>query len=268
MDMDPLTRKDSHALERCCCFNDFLLLKDGALVNGFQPYFLVITLNHMLASMYTKLEIIKKYEAGMWLRVIAKEYGQKLLMIGTILKQKEAIKAATPSKGITIFSSKKSNVNDEMERLLLFWIKDEEIAGDTITETIICQKASTIFYDIMCAQAEDDNGEAASSDTLAAEAFVRTFDELTVKEGYSPQQVFNCEETGLFRKTRPGQTYITMEEKKPPGHKLMKDRFAHALCANTSVDCKVKDHKVLKDMLPVIWRANEKPWVTRCLFTK
>ena len=53
--------------------------------------------------------------------------------IGTILKQKEAIKAATPSKGMTVLSSKRSHVHDEMERLLLLWIKEKELAGDTIT---------------------------------------------------------------------------------------------------------------------------------------
>ncbi|XP_068207462.1 tigger transposable element-derived protein 1-like [Palaemon carinicauda] len=152
-------------------------------------------------------------------------------MIRTILKQKEAIKAATP-KGVTVFSSKWSHVHDEMERLLLVWIKDREMAGDTITEAIICQKASTIFGDLMFAQAEADAGEGtskkeppefkaspgwfekfkrrssihsvvrhretASSPTKAAKAFVKMFDELTVREGYSPQQVFNCDETEIF----------------------------------------------------------------------
>ena len=98
----------------------------------------------------------------MWLSVITKEYGQNPSAIGTILKQKEAIKAATPSKGMTILSSKRSHVNDEMERLLLLWIKEKEIAGDTITEAVICHKASAIFGDLMEAQAEDDEGEGTS----------------------------------------------------------------------------------------------------------
>ncbi|XP_064120723.1 hypoxia up-regulated protein 1-like [Macrobrachium nipponense] len=91
----------------------------------------------------------------------------------------------------------------------------------------ICHKASTIFDDLI-AQAEDDggegtsvatpdvkasrgwfdkfhkrtgihsvvrHGEAASSDTKAAEAFSKTFDEMVIKEGYSSRQVFNCDET-------------------------------------------------------------------------
>ena len=86
----------------------------------------------------TKMEMIKKHESGMKLTAIAKEYGRNLSMIGTILKQKEAIKAATPAKGVTVLSSKRTLIHEEMERLLLLWIKDKEISGDTITELIIC----------------------------------------------------------------------------------------------------------------------------------
>ncbi|XP_068240000.1 uncharacterized protein [Palaemon carinicauda] len=56
--------------------------------------------------METKLEIVKKYESGMRLSAIAKEYSWNPFTIGTILKQKAAIKAATPSKGVTIFPTK------------------------------------------------------------------------------------------------------------------------------------------------------------------
>ncbi|XP_064092987.1 tigger transposable element-derived protein 1-like isoform X3 [Macrobrachium nipponense] len=267
-----------------------------------------------MLSMETKMEIIKKYEAGMRLSVIAKEYSRNPSTIGTILKQKEAIKAATPSKGVTIFSNKRSHVHDKMERLLLVWVEDKEIAGDTITEMAICQKASAIFGDLS-AQAEDvagegkskatpdfkashgwfekfrkrtgihsvvRHGEAASSDTKVVQAFVKTFNKMITKEGYSSQQVFNCDETGLFWKKMPSRTYITEEEKKLPGHKPMKDRLTLALCSNASGDCKVKPllvyhsetprafmaHKVLKEKLPVMWRANAKTWVTRLLFTE
>ncbi|XP_064107217.1 tigger transposable element-derived protein 1-like [Macrobrachium nipponense] len=267
-----------------------------------------------MLSMETKVEIIKKYEAGMQLSVIAKEYGRNPSTIGTILKQKEAIKAATPSKSMTILFNKRSHVHDEMERLLLVWIKDKEIAGNTITKTAICHKASAIFGDLI-AQAEDDgdegistptpdfkasrgwfekfqkqagihwvvqHGEVASLDTKAAEAFIKTLDKMTIKEGYSSQQVFNCDETGFFCKKMPRRMYIIEEEKKLPGHKPMKDRLTLALCSNASEDCKVKPllvyhsetprafkaHKALKEKLPVMWRANPKARVMRLLFTE
>ncbi|GBN62714.1 hypothetical protein AVEN_3161-1 [Araneus ventricosus] len=41
------------------------------------------------------------------------------------------------------------------------------------------------------------HGEAASSDVKAAEDYLKTFSELIEANGYIPQQVFNCDETGL-----------------------------------------------------------------------
>lgn len=124
------------------------------------------------------------------------------------------------------------------------------------------------------------HGEAASSDHEAAEEFVKKFEELINQEGYIPQQVFNCDETGLFWKKMPRRTYITVEEM--PGHKPMKDRLTLALCANASGDCKVKPllvyhsenlrafkkHKILKERLEVMWRSNPKAWVTRQFFVE
>ncbi|KAL3977070.1 U1 small nuclear ribonucleoprotein A [Sarotherodon galilaeus] len=203
-------------------------------------------------SMETKREIIDKYERGVKLSDIAREYGRNPSTIGTILKQKEVIKAAKPSMGTT------------MERLLLVWIKDKGRTGDTLTETIICEKASSIYNDLVSKAASDEqptastssqeapptspefrashgwfdqfkkrtgihyvvrHGEAASSHHKAAKEFVKKFKELIIQEGYIPQQAFNCDETGLFWKK---------------SHKPMKDRLTLALCANASGDCKVK----------------------------
>ena len=107
---------------------------------------------------------------------------------------------------------------------------------------------------------------------IRATATCETFSELIEANGYIPQQVFNCDETGLFWKKMPNRTYITAEEKIMPGHKPMKDRLTLALCANASGDCKIKpllvyhsenprafkSHKILKEKLQVMWRANRR----------
>ncbi|XP_019210812.1 tigger transposable element-derived protein 1-like [Oreochromis niloticus] len=223
--------------------------------------------------------------------------------------------------GTTIMSKRRTPIHDEMERLLLVWIKDKEKTGNTLTETIICEKASSIYNDLVSKAASNEqptastssqeapltspefrashgwfyrfkkrtgnhsvvrHGEAASSNHKAAEEFVKKFEELINQEGYIPQQVFNCDETGLFWKKMPRRTYITMEEIKMPGHKTMKDRLTLALCANASGDCKVKPllvyhsenprafkkHKILKDRLEVMWRSNPKAWVPRQFFVE
>ncbi|KAL3967274.1 NLR family CARD domain-containing protein 3 [Sarotherodon galilaeus] len=262
-------------------------------------------------SMETKGEIIDKYERGVKLGDIAREYGRNPSTIGTILKQKEVIKAAKPSMGTTVMSKRRTPIHNEMERLLLVWIKDKGRTGDTLTEMIICEKASSIYNDLVSKAASDEqptastssqeapptppefrashgwfdrfkkrtgihsvvrHGEAASSDQEAAEEFLKKFEEFINQEGYIPQQVFNCDETGLFWKKMPWRTYITS----------MKDRLTLALCANASGDSKVKpllvyhsenprafkQHKILKERLEVMWRSNPTAWVTRQFFVE
>ncbi|XP_023211915.1 tigger transposable element-derived protein 1-like [Centruroides sculpturatus] len=80
----------------------------------------------------------------------------------------------------------------------------------------------------------------------------------------------------------PNRTYVTAEEKTMPGQKPTKDNLTLALCANASGDCKIKpllvyhsensrafkSHKILKEKLQVMWRANPKVWVNRKFFVE
>eukprot|EP00066_Takifugu_rubripes_P017575 XP_011606841.1 PREDICTED: PHD finger protein 11 isoform X4 [Takifugu rubripes] len=100
-------------------------------------------------SIQTKQEIIEKHERGMRLVDLAKEYGRNASTICSVLKQKEVLKAVTPSKGLSVISKRRSAVNDKMERLLLVWIKEKEIAGDIMTGAIICKKATAIYNNLV-----------------------------------------------------------------------------------------------------------------------
>ncbi|XP_068240384.1 tigger transposable element-derived protein 1-like [Palaemon carinicauda] len=194
-----------------------------------------------------------KHERGVRICDLAAEYGHNTSTISTILKQKDTIKKVQISKGLTIMPKLHSDLH-EMERLLLIWIKEKELAGDSVTETIISEKAVAIVNDLIKQDAAEEggeslqgtgdefkasrgwfenfkkrtgihlvvrHGEAASADVKAAEEFIQRFNSIVAQEAYIPQQVFNCD-TGLFlKKKMPKRTYITAEEKKLPGHKLM-----------------------------------------------
>ncbi|XP_028678623.1 tigger transposable element-derived protein 1-like [Erpetoichthys calabaricus] len=199
-----------------------------------------------------------------------------------------------------------------MEKLLIEWLMEKQLAGDTVTEAIICEKARAIYTDLQqqtpgtsTDEASGElfkaswgwfenfkkrtgihsivrHGEAASADIKAAEDCLKTFAGIIAAEGYIPQQVFNCNETGLFWKKMPRRTSITAEEKRMPGHKPMKDRLTLALRANASGDCKIKplivyhsenpkafkSQKIMKERLQVMWRVNPRAWVTRQFFVE
>ncbi|XP_063293602.1 tigger transposable element-derived protein 1-like [Pelobates fuscus] len=243
-----------------------------------------------------KKEIIRKHEGGMRLTDLAKEYGRSASTIGTILKMKEKITGRDAAKGVTRVSKQRPPVLEEVEKLLLLWIEQKQRAGDSVTKAIICEKAKALHADLLKQQPGTfkkfknrsgihsvvRHGEAASSDVAAAEEFATEFLEVIVSEGYLPQQVFYCDETGLFWKRMPKRTFITEEETSLPGHKPMKDRLTLLFCANASGDLKIrpllvyhsenprafKKHKVNKEQLSVLWQSNPKAWVTRLLFVK
>ncbi|GBN50728.1 Tigger transposable element-derived protein 1 [Araneus ventricosus] len=265
-----------------------------------------------MMSIELKREIIEKNEQGVQVADLERQYGRSTSTICTVLKQKESIKGITPAKGVTIISELRSSLHEKMEKLLMVWVTEMQLKGDTLTQGIIREKARAIYGDLLnqtprsstdealedsfkASRAWFDNfrkrtgihsvvrhGEAASSDVKAAEDYLKTFSELIEANGYIPQQVFNCDETGLFWKKMPNRTYITAEEKIMPGHKPMKNRLTLALCANASGDCKIKpllvyhsenprafkSHKILKENLQVMWRANPKAWVTGKLFVQ
>nr|XP_053629208.1 tigger transposable element-derived protein 1-like [Cherax quadricarinatus]XP_053629209.1 tigger transposable element-derived protein 1-like [Cherax quadricarinatus] len=252
-----------------------------------------------------KKEIIQKYESGVRLVELARMYGKNKSTIGSILSKKEQIKEADVAKGVNMPTKKRPQIVEEVEKLLLVWIKDEEIAGDSVSETIICEKARKLHADLVqktpgtSADSEFKasrgwfdrfkkrsgihnvrHGEAASSDKRAVEKFVQEFKGYIDSEELKPEQVFNCDKTGLFWKKMPERTFITQEEKALPGHKPMKDRLTLLFCANASGDLKVKPllvyhsenprvfkkNNVFKNKLCVLWKANHKAWVTRQIF--
>ncbi|GFT63930.1 jerky protein homolog-like [Nephila pilipes] len=239
-----------------------------------------------MISIEAKHEIIAKHELGIRIIDFANEYGRNPSTISTIIKQKKAIKKLQPSKAVTIISKLRTNIHDEVEQLLLLWIKEKQLAGDSLSETIICEKVGSIFQDLNRDVTEMDgessqggegfkasrgwfdnfknrsgihsvirHGKASSGDIKVAENFIKVFEKLISEEGYLPQQAFNCNETGLFWKTMPRRTFITAEKNGIPGHKAMKDRLTLALCSNAIGDFKIKPSLVYHSEIPRAFKA-------------
>ena len=68
------------------------------------------------------------------------------LTISSILKNKNVLKEANVTKGVRVLAVNRSPVIEEMQKLFLFWINKKQLAGDSISEAIICEKAKR-FYD-------------------------------------------------------------------------------------------------------------------------
>ena len=144
------------------------------------------------ATIAIKKDLIAKHESGIRVCELATMFDMPKSTVCTIIKNKAAIKAADVAKGVTTLTARRSKNMEEMEKLLLVWINEKQLAGDVITEAIICEKAKALHDDLVkdMTQKEEfkasrgwfDNfkkqsgihnvamhGEAASSNSEAAE---------------------------------------------------------------------------------------------------
>uniref|UniRef100_UPI00358F4E33 tigger transposable element-derived protein 1-like n=1 Tax=Myxine glutinosa TaxID=7769 RepID=UPI00358F4E33 len=180
-----------------------------------------------------KKQLIAKHEGGMRVMDLAAMFEMPKSTVCTILKNKEVIKAADVAKGVTTLTPRRSKFMEEMEKLLLVWINEKQLVGAAISEGIICEKAKLLHGDLIKdlpgSSADGDefkasrgwfekfkrrsgihsvvmHGEAASSNKDGAADFVNKFSAFVNTEGYVAQQVFNCDETGLFWKKMPRRT--------------------------------------------------------------
>jgi hypothetical protein len=120
-------------------------------------------------------------------------------------------------------------------------------------------------------------GEAAAADIVTTEYFPRDLAKIIDDCGYTKDQIFNVDETGLFWEM-PSRTFIAKEEKTMPGFKPAKDRLHLLLGANASGTLKLKPMLIyhlenpralknyVKIRLLVHWRSNAKAWITAALF--
>ena len=104
-----------------------------------------------LLTIEQKKEIISAYERGVRIVDLAAKHGiASLSSISAILKKKEEIKAASVAAGVKtlVSQSQRSSVNEEMEKLLMIRINERQMAGDTMTQEMICSKARIIYENL------------------------------------------------------------------------------------------------------------------------
>ncbi|XP_045128616.1 tigger transposable element-derived protein 1-like [Portunus trituberculatus] len=123
------------------------------------------------------------------------------------------------------------------------------------------------------------HGESRSADEEAARTYPEIFQRLVTEGGYSRDQIFNCDETGIYWKRAPKSTLIAKNERQARGVKPSKDRITVLFTANASGDCLMKPQVIYRSAKPrayrncnmnqlnVYWASNKKAWVTSALCT-
>ncbi len=77
-------------------------------------------------------------------------------------------------------------------------------------------------------------GEKLSADKPASEEFITSFRTYVEDHKYTLNQIFNCDETGLYYKLLPQKTLASHFEKSADGRKRQKERVTINACSNAS----------------------------------
>ncbi|KAM6452654.1 tigger transposable element-derived protein 1-like isoform 3-T3 [Liasis olivaceus] len=254
-------------------------------------------------SLDLKMKIIKAYDSGKKVNIIAQEEGLAHSTISTILKNKERIREAmkgSPGTKAVITRQRKGLIH-ETEKLLMLWIEDQiqkrmpvgllliqakarsifqtlkERAGEECTETFTASRGWFMrFQRRFNYHSAHTSGEAAGVEEVA-QRFLNELDDILAEGNYLPGQIFNVDETGLFWKAMPERTYIHREAQAMPGYEALQDRVTLLLGGNVA-GFKLKPFLIHKSenpcafknigehTLPIYYRSNRKAWMTQVLF--
>lgn len=190
----------------------------------------------------------------------------------------------------------KSSYYEDLDEVLFIWFCQQRNLGMPISGPMIQSKAQEFFKKMYGEDAKFSAsngwlqgfknrhgirqlsiaGEKLSADLESAQNYISKFAELV--SGYSPQQIFNADETGLWFKSLPEKSLASKEEKAAPGFKMCKQRLTIMGCANAAGNFKLplmvigtaaKPHALKgynMSALPVFYRKQKKGWMNGALF--
>ncbi|XP_066978812.1 tigger transposable element-derived protein 1-like [Macrobrachium rosenbergii] len=190
-------------------------------------------------TMAVKYDVIKRSEKGESNTEIGCALGLSRTTVVTIVKDKQHIlkhvQDAAPMKATVINVKQRSQNVVEMEKLLLIWLEDQNQRRVPVSLSVIQEKARELHAAVVKKSGEGSaseefsasrgwfnrfkaranlhnvklQGEAASADDVAAESFPSGLADIIREGGYTADQVFNVDETGLFWKRMPNRTCIS-----------------------------------------------------------
>jgi len=101
-----------------------------------------------MTTVELRKELITKWEKGTRVLDLVIQYSMAKSTISTIRKNREAIKPADVAKGVKSLTRKRLPAVEEVEKFLMVWINEKQLAGDSVSEAIICGKARLLYSDI------------------------------------------------------------------------------------------------------------------------
>ena len=218
-----------------------------------------------------KLEVLKLIDKSTSYTIICEKYGIGRSTVSDIKKNREKIlKFQKEIKEMgTSRKAKVMKLGDDpvLDRAVFMWFSQK---GVPITGPLLSAKAIDLsrnihgksctfnasegwkwrFYGRHGIRQLSLQGEKLSADSDACADFVKSFPKFVEENGYSIDQIFNCDETGLYFRLLPTKTLAQTFEKSADGRKKSKDRVTLNLCSNASGTIKLPLHLIGKAKRP------------------
>ena len=176
----------------------------------------------VVQSIEEKLKVCKMFGNKILKMDIMLKYSIGKSTVNDIIKKKESFKNFKMGKSELGVSNSvkatkimKGGMYQKLDSALYLWFRQQREKGIPVTEPILLKKA-TEFYKLLYANSTAQfnasygfqwrfgiknlaiPGEKVSVDVASADEFVSPFNELT--NGYSLDQIFNCDETDFYYK--------------------------------------------------------------------
>ena len=245
-------------------------------------------------SVAEKLQLLKKYEAGVSVKSLCEEYGVKKQTVSDIKKDKERLKQWSATSNNLGRTSMKGSKQADLDTAVYKWYVQQRAVDVMVRGVDIMAAAEKLaqHMGIACQASAGwlwrfrnrhgirnitPHGEAGSADTNAVEPFRAKLDWLIKDEKWQLNQLYNGDETALFWRSLPRNTQAFRHEDKTPGRKISKEKLSALLGANATgthrlTPCivgKSAKPRALKDLmheLPVVYYNTKNAWFNGAIF--
>ncbi|XP_056641291.1 tigger transposable element-derived protein 4-like [Diorhabda sublineata] len=239
-----------------------------------------------------KANIIWRLQEGESNTMLSKEFGVSHSTISTVWANKEKIRRCFEEESFLVKKVRRTQHTD-LDKALLQWFKQHREKNVPINGPILLTKAREFSamlnkdfqpdpswvqrfrnrHNIVFAKMSGESADvpAGVKDHWLGNVWPK------IREGYVDEEIFNCDETGLFYKLTPDKTFKFLGEK-CSGGKHSKDRVTVLVAANLTgsvkkklvVIGKSKNSRCFKNVknLPVQYEHNIRSWMTSQLFEK
>ena len=239
-------------------------------------------------SLAERVDVVKRLEAQESQSSVAKCFGVHPSAISRITKNKQQILTDWQNNNNPDRKRKRTGKEDDVEEALLRWFSQARSRQVPVSGPLLMEKANSLAEGLGVMEFKatvgwlerwkerngikfkKQHGEKQDADDWGAERWVT---EILpgILQAYSPRDIFNADETGLYWRAMPDGT-LSFKNAEASGCKVPKERVTLLLACNMDGTEKLepltigksKQPRCFKNVkrLPVAYEANKNAWMT------